>query len=412
MQAVNEFRNIYLSAKAETKTEDILKARNCSIAIDNDLQSGNIVRYFRKDVKAKEGRRGPAKVIAVNGTSIFLNHGGQIINAHIKDIRKFRNELKHELGWQSENQKTEKAAMRNDKTKVKEDDTVENFVKHVSSEEPQNIMQEMLDAGMSKDKIQNGRHKCTSITSKDDRNVCLKDSVKLFVTDSSLTVLIDLNCFEFELLDCLPSVEMNQRRDIEKKSYDCSFNSPYLSRSELVLFDQKLVDLGCLSIVRSLRGRTRVPFEPLHSPPKHMRKVGQNDVAETIIDQQNDEDEVVEITVGATSSTQPQLSGDQPSGVSVENHSSKLINSSSEQHSEAPTDYSSDDSIKTEADDLVSGSLPDESCGAYSGNVEERSNDDPVPMMSAVRSGTTRSGRLVKQTALYGNPIATNVKSH
>ena len=45
--------------------------------------------------------------------------------------------------------------------------------------------------------------------------------------------------------------------------------------------------------------------------------------------------------------------------------------------------------IKTEADDLISGSLPDESYGAYSGNVEERSNDDPIPMMEAARSGTT-----------------------
>ncbi len=300
--------------------------------------------------------------------------------------------------------------MRNDKTNAEEYTAIENFVKRVSNEQLKNIMREMVDTSMRKDKIQNGRQKCIPITSKYDQNVCLKDSVKMFVTDSSLTVLTDLDRVEFQLLNCLPSVVMNRRRDIDKKVIRLLVQFARFSISELVLFDQKLVDLGCSNIVRSLRGRTWVPFEPVHSPPKHRRKVGQQDVTEAIVDQQNDEDEVLEITEGSTSSTQPHSSGHQSSGVSVENYSSKLINSSSEQHSEAATDYSSDDSIKTETDYLVSRSLSDESYGAYSGNVVERSNDDPVPMMEAARSGTTRRGRLVKQTALYGNASATNVK--
>ena len=225
-----------------------------------------------------------------------------------------------------------------------------------------------------------------------------------------MLVCIDLSCADFQLSDCLLLDKMAQEGDIERNSYDYSFNSHDLSKTELILFDQKLTDMGCSTFVRSLRGRTWVSFVPIPCPPKHRRKVGQTDVAGTMNDQQEDEDEVIEIRDVVVASSRQQSSDHQSSGVSVGNHSSKLINSNSEQHSEAVTDYSSDDSLKSEADDLVNGSYADESYGAYSGNVEVRSNDDPSPTYRSNRSGTTRSGRLVKQTELFGNPIAKNVK--
>ena len=101
-------------AEAETKTESILKRKQKDNVIQKDLRSADIVRYYRKDIKSKEAWRGPAKIIAVDGASVIIDHAGKIVNAHVKDVRKFRNELKHENPWHEDELKKENLMMKTD----------------------------------------------------------------------------------------------------------------------------------------------------------------------------------------------------------------------------------------------------------------------------------------------------------
>ncbi len=96
ISAINDTSSRYAMAEAKTKTESLVKEKQKDNVIQKDLRSGDFVRYYRKDIESKEAWRGPGKIIAMDGASVFINQAGKIVNAHVKDVRNFRNELKYE----------------------------------------------------------------------------------------------------------------------------------------------------------------------------------------------------------------------------------------------------------------------------------------------------------------------------
>ena len=94
--------------------------------IDTTLQRGCIIQYYRKSNKDEESWKGPAKVIALDGTVGLIRHGAKVIHAHIRNIRKFRSQENEEDTWGAES--TEKM-MRNDEENMKASEVDQNFVK-------------------------------------------------------------------------------------------------------------------------------------------------------------------------------------------------------------------------------------------------------------------------------------------
>ena len=81
-------RQKYCEAEAEIKYKQALKGRQPDNVQMKSLSSGEIVQYHRDGTKEQSGWRGPARVIGIDGQNVIIKHGGKIINAHPKDVRK------------------------------------------------------------------------------------------------------------------------------------------------------------------------------------------------------------------------------------------------------------------------------------------------------------------------------------
>ncbi len=136
----------------------------------------------------------------------------------------------------------------------------------------------------------------------------------------------------------------------------------------------------------------------------HERRIDSND--------EEDEDKMVIVETSNLGRTIRQLMTTSSSGVSVENLSSKFADSPTgqESHRQETGEYSTDSSIKSESEEevVISGSTPHETTEQYRRNVVSGNNDDQV--LTSNQPGTTRSGRRVRLTELYGNPVSTSVK--
>ncbi len=125
--AMNESKKAYIEAENDVRLQKIEKCKQLNI--DESIKRGTIVQYYRKGTKSEEGWKGPAKLIAVDGTVGLIRHGAKIIHAHLREVRKFRSQEKEQDTWEAKSAKSDKRLMTNDRVNESKTETHQSFVK-------------------------------------------------------------------------------------------------------------------------------------------------------------------------------------------------------------------------------------------------------------------------------------------
>ena len=84
-------RKRYIEAETDARLNSIEEEKGNTKLCEKfkQTQRGEIVQYYRRGIKSEEQWRGPASVLGIDGTVVIIRRGNRVINAHMRDVRKF-----------------------------------------------------------------------------------------------------------------------------------------------------------------------------------------------------------------------------------------------------------------------------------------------------------------------------------
>ena len=85
---MNKLKQFYSQSEADKRMKAAVRGRANSIL--QQLDVGDLVKYYRHATKKKNNWRGPAKIIRLDGNCVTIKHGGSTIQPHHRDVRKVR----------------------------------------------------------------------------------------------------------------------------------------------------------------------------------------------------------------------------------------------------------------------------------------------------------------------------------
>ncbi len=116
-------RQQFLIAENSERIKSALTNKQLLAKYDT-FQPQDIVSYFRNGTKAETARKGPAKVIGIDGNTVIIKHGQSTVHAHKRDVRKFLKDDNAESSWRQMGNNIEKLMMRNEAENYKEQDLI------------------------------------------------------------------------------------------------------------------------------------------------------------------------------------------------------------------------------------------------------------------------------------------------